>query len=60
MEFVNPMVEIRIIKDGNNRVGFVKELPEIIADYPSSFIPLIVEKISFIDWDVFHIQEINL
>ena len=49
MEFVNPMVEIRIMKTGNDMVGMVKEWPDRIADYLSSFIPLIVEKISFID-----------
>jgi hypothetical protein len=60
MEFVNPMVEIWIMKTGKDRVGVVKEWSDRIADYPSSFIPLIVEKISFIDWDVFHIEERNL
>ena len=37
----------------------VKEWPYRIAEYPSSFIPLIVEKISFIDRDVFHMKEIQ-
>jgi hypothetical protein len=55
MEFVNPMVEIRIMKTGKDRVGKIKEWSDRIADYPSSFIPLIVEKISFIDRDVCHI-----
>ena len=60
MEFVNPMVEIRIMKTGKDRVGMVKEWPDRIANYLSSFIPLIVGKISFIDRDVFYIQETNL
>jgi hypothetical protein len=38
--------------------GFGQEFLNRITDYLQSFIPLIVEKISF--WDVFHIQEINL
>ena len=45
------------MKTGKDRVGMVKEWPYRISDYPSSFIPLIVEKISFIDRDVLHIEE---
>ena len=61
MEFVNPMVERRSIKKlVGNWVGMVKEWLCRIADYPSSFIPLIVEKISFIDRDIICIEERNL
>jgi len=59
MEFVNPMVERRSIVTAEDWVGIVKEFRNRIADYPSSFIPLIVEKISFIDGDVFHMEERN-
>ena len=60
MEFVNLMVEIRIMKTGKDRVGMVKEWQDRIANYLSSFIPLIVEKISFIDRDMICIEERNL
>jgi len=45
---------------GKDWVGMVKEWLCRIADYPSSFIPLIVEKISFIDRDIICIEETNL
>ena len=61
MEFVNPMVERRSTKKlVGTWVGMVKEWLCRITDYLQSFIPLIIEKISFIDRDVFHIQETNL
>ena len=59
MEFVNPMVERRSIIAAENWVDIIKELRNRITDYVSLFIPLIVEKISFIDRDVFHMKEIQ-
>ena len=61
MEFVNPMVERQSLKKlVGTRLGMVKEWLCRIADYPSSFIPLIVEKISFIDRGIICIKERNL
>jgi hypothetical protein len=40
--------------------GFGEEFLNRITDYPQSFIPLIVEKISFIDRDMICIEERNL
>ena len=59
MEFVNPMVERRSIIAAENWVDIIKELRNRITDYVSLFIPLIVEKISFIDRDVFHVEKRN-